>query len=790
MKYKIIFFFFLFLSIEFFAQSYSLNGYIRDIKTGKVLDGAVIILNNNLHTISNNWGYYSFKNLLNGSYSVKVSRLGYKSLPANVLVEKESVTRDFSLEPSPIEFDEVLVNSSKTSKYLRNSPYSELLIDKTQIETQSFLTVSDALKEQPGLSLLRDGMWGTEINIRGLNRENLVTLIDGNRIATSTDVAARLSMIDLDDVERIEVIKGASSSIYGSGATGGIINVITKTPSFHENFMLKGNFSSGVNTVNKMFFSSVSINTGNSFWSSKISGSFRKAKNTLTPVDELKNSQFKDYSFSAALNIIPLENNSLKFNYQLFKAEDVGIPGASVFTPNAEVRYPDEKREMISAGYEIQNISKLFYKFSLKYTYQVIDRNVENIPHVTQNVAATDSTKAIRATVLKINPSAIHKNNNFQLQTDFVLGENNNLVLGLDYWDRSYFGIREKFQKIETLASDGSVFSTTNKVVGEKPLPDSKYRSLGLFAQDDAALLDEKLFLTIGARVDKIYVNGESTLNPLYEIVNGKINYTPKGQKIIWNKIKTDEISNSLNFGVKYSCNEKIDLTLSLGYSFRSPSLEERFQYIDQGGYVRIGDPSLKSEKGKSVDLGIRYYAEDFKFVSSFFYNRFNDLVAEMPGTFEGRKAFIKTNIGEAKLYGFDFHSEYNFFNDYIFHLTASYVKGDDIRAKSDLPGIPPLNGNAGIKFTLVDYLVADFSSTFFAQQQNIAPGEMKTPGYAYFNLSCASTYFKFGSVELQATGGVENIFNKDYRNHLSTSRGIIKSEPGRNIFLKLNLKW
>lgn len=790
MNLKIVLLFLLLLSIEISAQSYSVNGHILDLKSGKMLDGTVVLLSNNLYTISNTWGYYLLKDIPRGSYSVKISRLGYKSLSTTLLIDKESVTQDFVLESSPIEFDEVLVNSNRTSKYLRNSPYSELLIDKTQIETQSFLSVSDALKEQPGISLLRDGVWGTEINIRGLSRENLVTLIDGNRIATSTDIAARLSMIDLNDVERIEVIKGASSSIYGSGATGGIINVITKTPSFNENFMLKGNFSSGINTVNKMFFTSGSINTGNSFWSSKISGSFRKAKNTITPAGELKNSQFKDYSFSAAINFIPLENNLLKFNYQLFKAEDVGIPGASVFSNDAEVRYPDEKREMISTGYEVQNISKFFYKFSLKYSYQVIDRNVENLPHITQNTGATDTTKAIRATVLKINPSATHKNNNLQIQSDFVLGENNNLVLGLDYWDRSYYGIREKFQKIETLASDGSVLSTTNKVVGEKPLPDSKYRSLGLFAQDDAALLDEKLFLTIGARFDKIYVSGESTLNPLYEIVNGKINYTPKGQKIIWNKIKTDEISNSLNFGVKYSCNEKIDLTLSLGYSFRSPSLEERFQYIDQGGYVRVGDPNLRAEKGKSVDLGFRYYTSDFKLVSSIFYNRFKDLVAEIPGTFEGKNAFVKTNIGEAQLYGFDLHSEYNFLNDYTFHFTASYVKGDDITAKRNLPGIPPLNGNAGIKFTLVDYLIADFSSTIFAQQNNTATGEMKTPGYAYFNLSCASTYIKFGLIEFQAAGGIENIFNKDYRNHLSTSRGFIKSEPGRNIFLKLNLKW
>jgi len=673
MNFKILLRFLLSVSIEISAQSYSISGHIRDLKSGKLLDGTVVLLKNNLYTISNTLGYYSLKDFPKGSYSVRISRLGYKSLSTTVLIDKESVKQDFVLESSPIELDEVLVNSSRTSKYLRNSPYSELLIDKTQIESQSSLSLSDVLKEQPGLSLSRDGIWGTEINIRGLSRENLVTLIDGNRIATSTDVAARLSMIDLDDVERIEVIKGASSSIYGSGATGGIINVITKTPRFNENFILQGGFSSGLNSVNKLFSSSGSIAGGNSFWSSKISGSFRKAGNTQTLSGELKNSQFKDFSLSAAVNFIPLGNNLLKFNYQLFKAEDVGIPGASVFPSDAEVRYPDEKREMISAGYEIQNISKVFYKVSAKYSYQVIDRNVENLPHITQNVAATDTTEAIRAAVLKITPSSIHKNNNLQFQTDIILGKNNNLILGLDYWERNYHGIREKFQKIETLASDGSVFNTTIKVVGEKPLPDSKYKSLGFFAQDDAALFDEILFFTLGVRVEKIFVSGESTLNPLYEIANGKINYTPKGQKVIWNKIKADEISDSWNLGLKYSCTENLDLTLSIGYSFRSPSLEERFQYIDQGSYVRLGDPTLKAEKGKSADLGFRYYTSDFKLVSSIFYNHFKDLVAEIQGTFEGKNAFVKTNIGKAQLYGFDLHSEFNFLNNYTFHITASY---------------------------------------------------------------------------------------------------------------------
>ena len=176
-------------------------------------------------------------------------------------------------------------------------------------------------------------------------------------------------------------------------------------------------------------------------------------------------------------------------------------------------------------------------------------------------------------------------------------------------------------------------------------------------------------------------------------------------------------------------------MTLGLGSSFRSPSLEERFQYIDQGSVVRVGNPDLKPEKGQSIDFGIRHYSDNLKILSSFFYSYFNDLVVEVPGTYEGRNALIKTNIGEARIYGFDFSADYNFWRDYIFYTTASYVKGDDITADGNLPEIPPLNGRVGFKFGFLDYLQTDISSTLFAEQNDVAEGEITTPGYAVFNL-------------------------------------------------------
>lgn len=773
-----------------FSQSIDFQGKVTDSKTNQPISGAFVFINYSYSTYTNNHGLFLIQDIPQGKYEIKISHLGYKLYSGEVTIESSLKDFNITLESSLIELDEVIVSTSKTEDYIKNSPYSELLISAKEIESKPLQSFADIMKNQPGVSLLRDGVWGTEISIRGLNRENIVTLIDGSRILTATDIAARLSMVNLNDIERIEIIKGASSSIYGSGATGGIVNIITKSPSLYNTFSINGNVSAQYNSVNNLSSFNGLLYSGGSFWASKFAGSYRKADNIQTPLGELKNSQFEDYSFTGSLNVLPVTNQKLSVDYQLFKANDVGIPGASVFPNNADVRYPFEKRELISAGYEIQNISKMFYKLSAKYSYQFIARDVENIPHTVQMVPGSGSTPARRVSVLKITPGADHKSNNILLQGNLLLADWNNLIIGMDYWDRKYEGHREKYQKIEVLDSTGQVVNTTNKVIGEKPLPNSSYSSLGVFAQDGMNLLKDKLDLNLGARYDYINITGEKTFNPEYEIVNGNLNNNPTGQQIIWNDVKSNNSSFSSNLGLKYSLSPMINITIGFAYSFRSPSLEERFQFIDQGSLVRIGNPNLKPEEGKSADFGFRLYADNLKIITSIYYNYFNNLVSEVRGTFEGRNATFKTNIGEARIYGFDLSSEYNFINDYVFYTAFAYTKGDDVTSGGNLPEIPPLNGTVGIKFNLFDFANADVSSTLFAEQGDVASGELKTPGYAIFNFVLSSMPIDFTSVKIKVFAGVENLFDKSYRNHLSTTRGNLTIEPGRNIFTKLTMEF
>ena len=776
------------------AQTGSLSGKITNRDNGKGIAGVNIILEEiNKGTTTNEPGEFLLSSIPSGTYSLTVSFIGFKKEKLPVTISNDStILLNITLQPVSLFLGEVPVLSSRYEQFIKEVPIPIALQTSEEIKRIPALTVSDALKDLPGVSLTRDGIWGTYVSIRGFNRSSIVTLIDGNRIETASDIAAGLSMIDLTDIDRIEVIKGSSSSLYGTGALGGVVNIFTKTAYFNNLFYFNGRLTSSFNSVNDQPAINLSLNTGGSNWYAHLSGMARRANNTKTPVGILQNSQYKDDNISAAVGVMPFNNNELKINFQQYNAEDVGIPGgSSLFPANATVRYPREMRRLLSIDYSIKNISEIFHAISFKVFNQFIRREVENIPHQVQNVAAQGNQPPKRVSVLKITPDADHNTFGFQVQSDWTFTDSHYLIAGIDGWQRSYEGKREKYQLIEVLNPvDQSVVNTTNKIIGEKPIPDSKFLSIGVYAQDEIKLIKDKLKVTVGGRIDGINVTNDKTYNPVYEITNGVINYDPTSRVLYWDKKNINETSYSGNINFLFKAFDETDFTLSTAHSFRSPSLEERYQYIDQGNVVRLGDPNLKPEKGWFFDLGMRVWQSEINVTGDLFWNSLNDLIVELPGSYEGRNALIKTNIGKAQLYGFDLGFQYNFYKSYTVYVNSAYVRGKDLFNHSDLPQIPPFNGKVGIKTSEARYFNLDLSATIFDRQNKIAAGETTTAGYVYFDLYLSSVPFEFSFIKYQIFGGIENLTNKAYRNHLSTNRGIITIEPGRNFFARVSVNW
>jgi hemoglobin/transferrin/lactoferrin receptor protein len=773
-----------FFTLNNFAQTTNVQIKIFDKSDNKPITNANIQLSQSYFGTSNSNGISTIKDVKKGAYQLIITHINYKEFTSGISVFSDT-TITIKLNPSAIKLSDVIVTAGKYEQDVNYVPYSISVVNKMELQSSPALTIPDILKTESGISIIRDGIWGTEVSIRGLNRANVVTLIDGDRIETATDLSARLSMIDLNDVERIEIIKGAASALYGSGAVGGVINIISKTGSYKNKLSINGNYYGGLSSVNNFYSNGINLFAADKNWIAKLSGAFRKAGNTKTPQGILSNSQFEDNSISALLRYKLLDNHEIKVDFQQFRATNVGIPGGSTLFPsNAVVTYPEETRRLYDIQYKITDLSKSFLKLSLKYFHQYISRDVKNVPGIVQYIQASNGSPLRRVSVLDISPSADHNIDGFQAQSDFSFS-NHYLIAGFDFWKRNYIGIRSKNQKIEALNStDSSVVNTIYKSIYDKPLPDANFNSAGVYLQDEIKLLD-KIDVTVGGRYDFIWLHNSKTLSPLYEINNGVVNNNPAGQFVIWDAQSVHNKSYVLNLGLVYSITSTFNFALNAANSFRSPSLEERYQYIDLGNLVRVGDPNLKPENGYFFDFGIRYFPENINFHSSLFYNSFTNLVSEEPGIYEGRNALIKTNIGKAYLFGFDYSLSFYLLKELEIYNTLSYVRGINKLDNSSLAQIPPLNGIIGLRFEYNRSISANCSLTFFDKQDKIAKGEINTPGYVYSNIGFNFTNIEVYNFTLNFSTGIENIFNKEYRNHLSTNRGLIVCEPGRNFYLK-----
>ena len=745
------------LAINLSGQEYSIYGIVSSDKP--LSNVQVTIPELNFNTTTNNVGYYEFNNLPLSKLSIEFKHIGYQRSLRNVILNGANrYELNVSLTELIIELSEATVISSRNEQRVKDVSFPIEVINSLKIQNTSSITVSDLVKSESGISVIKDGPWATSINIRGLSKQNIVYLIDGNRIETSTNIAAGLSLIDMSNIQSIEVVKGGLSSLYGTGATGGVVNIISKESQFSNNFYTSSHINSSYNSVNNLSANSLSLNAGSENWTVKINASVRRADDTDTPNGKLENSSFNDESLNLSFKYAPLTNIQFRIDAHKFSAFDVGIPGGAPFPTTATAKYLHAKRDMISGSINFNSISQHLLKANIKYYHQKIDRSVEVKP----NKMVTSA------------PGATHETNGAVIQTDWQFVNNNYFVAGIDYWQRQYNGIRT----VTNLAQ--------NIIKADRPVPNSTFKSMGLFIKDEFNLLSEKLNISLSGRYDFIQISNKETKNPLYIINNGNINSNIIDQLASYEAQTENNKSISGGIGSIYKLSNKYDVTFNLGYNFRSPSLEERYQYIDLGGIVYLGNPELKPEEGVFIDAGFRVWEDDFNFRANAFLNSFSNLVQDI--SVKEDSLYKKQNIGEARLYGFDLRIDYNYYKNYLAYLTLGYVRGKDIIANTNLPEIPPFNGSFGLKIPISGLFNIDLTSTFALQQNDVGDGESKTSGFTYFDMSFISNNYSLNIMSFRIVAGVQNIFNKEYREHLSTYRGLKMNEPGRNIFVKLIL--
>jgi hemoglobin/transferrin/lactoferrin receptor protein len=705
------------------------------------------------------------------------------------------------LSEQSIPLGEVTVSSLRFNRKVKELPTPLAVVGAYEYKGRSALTLSDVLRSQPGIAMGSDGVWSTNVNIRGLNENRLVTLIDGHRVETATDLTASFSMIDVNDIERVEVIKGAQSSLYGTGAMGGIVNVITRDGHFAERPYISGNLTLGFASANKLFTEHADITTGAGKWYLRVSGTYGKADDMYTPEGELTNSQYTYNNLAIKTGFKPRNNHLFKLQYQRNWNTNVGIPGGSAFAGPAEATYTDIGRYLLAASYEITDITGQLASLKLSYFTQYIRRDVDMLPN-TVTVTTLPNGNFQRTTPTLVTPVGKHLTNGVQLQSTWLFASNQTLIAGIDAWARRLTTDRTKYITVEVANPLGAVLVTNHLERGETPIPESTFGSAGLFLQHELRL-PKRFTLITGGRFDGIYVGNEQGLDVDYMVVNGTRNDSPANQRVTFEKGNENSFSWSANAGMLYGIADNTDITLNLARSFRAPSLEERFKYIDLGNFVRLGDPALEPESGYNADLGFRVWKQGFTFQAGIFVNRLTNLIVETPGEFiytvntgadevvtDTLPALVNTNVSKVLLYGFDYELQAKLYKGFVLLHSASFVRGRDTEANANLPQIPPANGRLGIRYSHSGIGSAELAVTGALNQEKTAENEQETGGYTRFDLMLRTDRIHLGSLAIELFAGIDNITDNSYTNHLSTNRGSISVEPGRNIYLRLNLSF
>ncbi|RZF61351.1 TonB-dependent receptor [Sphingobacterium corticibacterium] len=235
--------------VAFCQEKYTITGEVRLADIGETSDQIILTLwPDQKIQKPNTEGQFVFSELYEGSYRLRVQHVGYVSQELEVMLEGNDVNLDIVLEMESYAIEEVAVQGKQVAVdnlvKAENAAMPVTVITRREIELMGSRRLDEIMKEQTGVAVVNDIASGSRaigVQVQGFSSNYVMVLIDGQPMLGRNNGNFDLSRISVTNVERIEMIKGASSCLYGSDALGGAINIITRngaiTPQAHASLL-------------------------------------------------------------------------------------------------------------------------------------------------------------------------------------------------------------------------------------------------------------------------------------------------------------------------------------------------------------------------------------------------------------------------------------------------------------------------------------------------------------------------------------------------------------------------
>ena len=642
-------------------------------------------------------------------------------------------------------FDEVVVTATRTENDVKKVPASTQVITQEDIKRGGATSVRNALSMYANIfqkSKVRGG--GHDIIIRGMETKHSLVMVNGRRISNEADAnglgnAMSLDRININDVEKIEIVRGPSSALYGSEAMGGVLNIITK-PS-KEQTLLTGLEHTSEDTSHWWHADTGRIGNFSMTLDARFNKINRSMLDTATESDPYGTAQTYNASLNYYVNDHSYVNAYMDYYSQHLKT-DTGTPVMKPITLTTS-----SGKMSLSGQAMLEGTGSKAYKqknYGISWNGKTDKNDWQIQAYMSKfNWSTTSNTKVLGS----IPPAGMEGMFNFLLQKknayDFNHDEHNMWAiegrdsLRVNDHHRVTFGaeyVKDKVAGTGLGANGDSVYSITEngktKSSSEKTLS-----SYAAYLQDEIEY--GKWFIVPAIRYDHHSAYGSHT--------------SPK-------------------IGVTYNATDHFRIKANYGDGFKAPSVSQLYYDLDmemgRGNWVHLtGNPNLKPEKSKSWDLGVE--AEFGKGYGSltYFDNDVDNLIASIPKGKDsnGHNLHRYENVNKARIKGLENTLGYRFNDTLEFKVTSTLLDAKDTSAGKDLTQRARLSqiyqliyddhkdtGWSAVLWNQLDY-------KFVTGKTWEESGESVKKSYSLTNFSLTRKVNK----DTRVYGSVQNIFDK-----------------------------
>ncbi|MCK4667858.1 TonB-dependent receptor [Candidatus Dependentiae bacterium] len=658
-----------------------LTGRIIDKETSSVLYDVNIVQDDSVEFYySNERGEYLLL-LPAGKHKISFSKLGYISETIEVDIKKgDSKSLNISLIKDTSIHETIVVTGTRTERRIKDTPIRTEVISSKEIENKNASNLYEALEGNVGIrveqqcSYCNFGM----VRMQGLSGDHTQVLIDGEPIYTGIAGVYGLQQIPASMIERIEIIKGAGSALYGSSAIGGAINIITKTPIQTGS---KINVELGSKNTNKFCFN-------NTIRKGKWGAAFFAQKNEAGVIDQTgdgwktgpdgASDRVKSDSFSAGFNLrgnnVLFGNDVLMCSGQTINEMRKGGILETIENPYAEAsEHIKTNRYQATIGYKKHFTDKKMLSFS--FASAIHKRTATNDTFI-GDYTETHSGNYPGTDIMQ--PYTAEEDSYVgNLSYYHILMDKHHLLIGFQC---VYDSLKESGKYV--------IIDSSSPNYGADYLSISEKSALeyGLFIQDEFHI-NNNIELVFGARYDshhsKDKFGGSSKIANIENV-----------------ELKYNESSFNPRMAVSYKV-KSINIRASIGTGFRVPYGFSEDLHLCSGS-PKINKPAgLKPEKSLSYNFGIDYFKKNFDISINLFRTDLTDKIG-----------FADAG-DESKSLGYDYEWQ---------NIDSGYTQGIELKMRLNLIGDFGININSGYTDAKYENKRDDWKNTnYYDESQNIS---------------------------------------------------------------------